>query len=573
MSQINPLPEGAMNKALQGEEVPQGTTYKYDARQAQQVRNSLPNKPYKNRSAKYRALKNFVSNQNNNPYKGQDINTLYKLYGKSQNQENADLYKTVQALENTLYPYKGFPSSALGISYADRLTDQKDANAALTHFDALKVGDGDLKKGLDELKILYTEMPNMTHKKIKELIALDDFSGIVDTISSYLPPLAKGLVNMAKNTAIPFVMDKLKQWTNTEKREEKMTSDTISQPPLAELPRKDNRISVAPEPKYGYSYKNFDAVNTKYLAAVICPEKFAARGYIYGTPLKTGILFGKTVNTLTSDSNGNTAFIVNPYNACSTAPTTTASPSFYAYLNPSGYNPITGFSTFSTAGYLAGPLQGISSNLQQYRLIGTAVSIIPTMSSLNNQGSIFLGQFLDQAGASTPILVTLPNLVQSPFFSTGNSKFTYRTVILPDNDLDFTLATATYAQNNFIQGVLTGMAASTNVANLEISYVYEYQPQTSNQLLSNLDYPSPGPATVDCLVNMLYMLDEILLLDFAAAYKLAETLVNTSPDFHSVLCATENFILTQPKRQNVPMVIQSPSNGLMSVSDDLSDLE
>ena len=502
-----------------------------------------------NRKAKYRALKDQLAISKN---VGRTLQDLLSRYN------DQDVQADLSGIEQVLYPYKGVPASQLGISYAERQSDKKLANDVLMQYDINKLGDGDVVKGLQTVKTLLSMTPLNMHKKMKELIALDDFGGLIDLMKGFMPGVATKVVDLATTVGIPFIKNKISDWLG-----ESSTGNNVQKPNKTVISGPSS-TTMQPSVSMLGGRISFDTVNNGYIATVLCPEKFAYRSYVPGAPVKTAIVQGRLTSVLTTDGNGNTAAIIIPASATSlAAQSAIKNGDAFMMINPPSFTPTAGgYGQLTAANFVAGPLSTNVSSIYQYRVVGFSINVVPITSANNSQGNVQLGFFQDITN-TTATLVPIPQIAvqNGGWYQSGNLLSTYRAIYLPDYLYDFTPVcnqggtTPDLAFGEEFYVLITGAAANTNVAKIDISYVYEIIPVNTATQLSFLDYGIPGPATLDALSTMLVYNQGLAMLDKNKAIDLGNKVITASNKYDEILQLVMSETTGVILRDNAPVEV------------------
>jgi hypothetical protein len=404
----------------------------------------------------------------------------------------------------------------------------------------------------------------MTSKRLKELIALDDFGTIFNAIKKVAPKIGTFLVTAAKDYGLPLVKQMISNITN----EQQEVAHEIKEVPKIDNIRNSNKeafdnlgsrvVSVKSKTNYRTT---METVARNYFCSVLCPEKYAARLVAGIRPVKTALVSGSVTFNLTTDINGNTACYVVPFNAFGSGNLTANSQvSQFALFNPPNFIPSSGAYTANITG-LAGPLLSIATNIQSYRITSFSLRATPITSVNNSQGNFQLAMFTDLNLSS--LQSAMPSIPQgayslNPFYQSGNCLTTYRSVY-PFNGV-YDLVTVGLAQNNtgpdtsVISVLVTGGVPNTQVIKIDCAYTYEITPSPSSASLSFADFAEVGPATIDCLTTAFTLVPGVQMLALDKALELTSLIQNTTDtDYGSIVDIVTSFTNKHHKARDMPI--------------------
>jgi hypothetical protein len=278
---------------------------------------------------------------------------------------------------------------------------------------------------------------------------------------------------------------------------------------------------------------DMSAVNTEYIASAICPERFAFRAPVT-FPLKTGLVKGATQFNLTTDANGNTASVINPWNVAYTGAPNAAD--FFALTNPTLFDPDTG--SFGVAPAITPPLAGSIGNIEQIKIIGFSVKVTPIGSLTTAAGFYQIAYFplantLSQFGPF--FLFSQVATRTNPYYQSGNTLTTYRSTFIPDQTDTYIQAGPASPEFEFFYILITGAAPNTNVATIEVNYLVEVIPTPDQVQITVMDYALPGVRTSDFLYAIHYMHPGLQMLTLDDAYEIADKIANSDSDYRRAL--------------------------------------
>jgi hypothetical protein len=415
----------------------------------------------------------------------------------------------LKAYEDDMQP-KGYTTRELGMTYPQRDQARKNLyqaeNDYINEVKGLPIPNG---AALDQIIKDY-ELSDKHHKAIRELIMADDpvskikaflkkipGTKIADAISILFPQyggLMREIVRMLVGNPTSVLSD-------VDPRSTPFTKPVI----VSKLPNQDyltqasfqTAVDSAPEASH------FDDVAYDGLATIVCPEKFKFRLYV-DRALSTALVQGSALYTVSSDANGNAFIMINPSNpgAVAAAGVAPCPPAFF-YATLTGYVPDTG--VYTNYANSNGPLINNLTSLRALKVNGFSVKVYPIVSSLNNSGiyrSAYVQNYNNFGLASGSTDIQLGTIALNQFFTEKSLSAGYmRNIYLTDNNdiLDVDLVTQVFS-DGFIY-VFSNCAVNTQVATIEVTYVYEAMPSQSAKSIMSTGFPTKGPATVEVLAS------------------------------------------------------------------------
>jgi hypothetical protein len=486
------------------------------------------------RSEKKKILKSFIDDGSKNPYKGQPLADILAAW-----KDDPDQVKTVlNRMEEYIRP-KNVSSSQMGITYEERQRNDREWLQVMNEVASEKVGflltSGNIQKICEKFGITDSGV----RKKLRELILLDDWEVIV--------PMAAAALEEYGPPAISYLWDRFVRpylARTFPGHDEGLTLDDYSSNNIQD----PNKISLIPNVNvFSEKLKDLsgsdqllkDAVNKDYLSCLLCPERFTYRRPLT-YPKRTALVSAGTQFILTSDDNGNTAFWVSPWNGNLPAANNTPQ-AFFAAFNPTGFVPNTG--EWTDASYTNGPLNPALFN--RWTLTAMSVTITPISSPDNTAGQIQLSYFPEIGlGTATQPVFAQAGLSQTGFYQSGNALNTYRSIWLPTS-----YGTTLYANEvqpghqDLFYGLITGAAENTNVAKVDVYFVYEVIPTLAQLQYSVSDFATPGVRTDDAITTLTYASPGMQMLTLDDAFDLALCFKTAHPTYDGVLiCALEKML-------------------------------
>lgn len=337
------------------------------------------------------------------------------------------------------------------------------------------------------LQKMGIELPHATKRQLLELVCLDDWGSVLKAAIPYI--LEYG---------IPFIQSMWQKYKSNSQSggDEGFIPEDWGGPLSKQIQAMRPGVNVEiPGVKSMFALSGaVDAVSTHTIKTVICPELYKHRFTTINTQ-RTGLGQITFEYALTTNSAGAFGFILYPYNITQASGSVITA---YAVLyNDNTFNPIACIQTPS-ASTLAGPLNNVVSNLDEMRLVSFSVEVKP-LAALTTTGN-FLVAYNNRRVATnttTSMGATYDQLRQFPYAATFNIRSDYRMVgvhgVQSEKDM---LAASTYVLNTqqlFLVG--TGLAATSTVARVIVTTVFEYIPTVTVYPLVVLDFPQPGVMT------------------------------------------------------------------------------
>lgn len=224
---------------------------------------------------------------------------------------------------------------------------------------------------LQYLQSNEVDISKLSHKKLRQLILLDDWASIARTAIPLIVKHGPRAVEYLWNAFLP----KLRELAGMDAGLwEGDCAQNSTQPSKVALWSGVNKDQGNIQPLTARS-NTYQDVSVDFLCSVICPERYSERRFDI-VPQKTSLITGSIQYTITSDANGNTAAIVFPDNPFASGGGMVNS---YAMVNPSGLAPTTGVTTAWTYG--SGPVSTLSSQLIKSRISTASVAFTPTLSA------------------------------------------------------------------------------------------------------------------------------------------------------------------------------------------------
>jgi hypothetical protein len=472
-------------------------------------------------------IRNYANNKTTNVLKGKKIEELVESYLDNKNGVRQQLLN----FEEYMRP-KGFTSSELGISFEERKAEDRELNQILNELTMEKAGFLATSQNITKLMSkLGVDPKSITHKKMKELIVLDDWGTIAKWAVPMIVQHGPKIINWLWDKLVSKLEARSAPGHDAGLWVGDYSSNNVQIPNKVSIqPGINTRGSLYNDSAMGATGLKLDAVNVDALATKICPERFAYREPLT-LPLKTGVVQGSTEIFLTTDANGNTAFNCNPNNLVYTAVATPQD--YFALYNPTGFVPGTGL--FVTAANLASPIASAAANIAQVRVTGFSLQVTPIQSLTNAQGSYQFGYF--------PLAPRIPNLnfftqralMTSQYYQSGNALSTYRGIKVADPEDTFQIMSTLTTEYEYFYVLITGAAPSTNVCKIDIYYTCEVIPTPDQAQLTVMDYPRPGVRTDDMTYILNYAFPAVQMLTFDDGYDFANRIRNTKPCYDDVL--------------------------------------
>lgn len=304
---------------------------------------------------------------------GIDGTELLPVVKRYENSDRAVLL-AIQQLQDQV---EGLNVSArdLGLSRPDYLKLKQDVYQAENSVIQQKVGfspsSANLEAVLQYLQSNEVDISKLSHKKLRQLILLDDWASIARTAIPLIVKHGPRAVEYLWNAFLP----KLRELAGMDAGLwEGDCAQNSTQPSKVALWSGVNKDQGNIQPLTARS-NTYQDVSVDFLCSVICPERYSERRFDI-VPQKTSLITGSIQYTITSDANGNTAAIVFPDNPFASGGGMVNS---YAMVNPSGLAPTTGVTTAWTYG--SGPVSTLSSQLIKSRISTASVAFTPTLSA------------------------------------------------------------------------------------------------------------------------------------------------------------------------------------------------
>lgn len=314
--------------------------------------------------------------------------------------------------------FKDVTARDLGLTYAERQSLARDVYAAENAAIAAKIHAVPSSENLDRiiafLKGKGIPVDALSHKKLRQLLLLDDWSSIFKTALPLIVQHGPALINKLWEHYLPRIRDLAGMDAGLWEGDTPSFTGVPSRMSLWPGVSKD--LATAPITSLNTATMSHypTEVNADYIASVICPERYCERRYD-PAPQRTSLVSGSIQYTLTTDSSGNCQallFVDNPFGSGSSLQNS------YVVHSPSGYNPTTGALTAWTYGL--GPLATLSSQLIKSRPSSVSCTFTPTLSQNNNQGNVATAMFIDDTQPTNVLGYSQAQILQNPFMSTGN---------------------------------------------------------------------------------------------------------------------------------------------------------
>jgi len=488
-------------------------------------------------SEKTAAIESYLKDPKKNAYAGKKLSSLLIDYYAGKDSEAGKAIRSQLKDFEDSYDPRSFTTNQFkevdpNFTFKQREALEKQTNTALDEavYRMKKI----MPTG-DNLNKIMTRwnLPqgSISHKKLRELLALDDFG----TIAQHAIPLI--LEHGPK--AIAYLWDKFakkaRAWIAPGQDaglwEGDYTNNAVFNPLKVAVQPGINTKTVLMKDRKDLSGVRLqsDAVAVEYISTLICPERFQWR-QPQTLPLKTAISGPTTEFVLTSDANGNAAAWINPNQVSYAGAGTVAD--FYIQYNPTVFNPVTGAYTAITN--LNSPMAANNASYEQIRVTSTVVQVTPVASITTAQGGIQMGYFPYLAQASN--VTTQASLMTNAYYQSGNFLQTYRMTTVPDGEnAVYQTSGVSTGLNEMFYILITGAPASTKVAKIDIYPQVEFMPTPGQTIMSPVSYPLPGVRTNDLISVMEYAFPAVEMLTFDQAFELASSVFNCHPTYDCVL--------------------------------------
>jgi len=494
------------------------------------------------RSQRKSKVQEFAKGPDNKEFYGKSIQVLANAFKEG----NQNLLETLSKLEQTIQP-KNVSSMDLGVSLMDKRQNSRISNAAINDAVFDKTQMMPTAQNLEHLK-QSLGLDKITHRKLKELILLDDWASIAQQAMPYIleygaPAIQKLYKRYVEPTLRRFLGDDAGLDPND------FSNNNVSQPSKRSIIGGVTYESPS-YPPIRLGQLALDAVCTEAIATVVCPEEFRKR-LPFNYPTRTAVTTGSTNFIGTTDAAGNLAIFINPWNP---GVVSGAASGAFALL-ATGYLP--GGGSFTGNTFINGSLSTSVANLSTFKVTGFAVNVIPITSANNSQGDYEVGFFQNMNLATVQGTVPQQSLQNCQYYQTGNALTSYRSIFLPDPYDELSPIGNTQIWNDFFMVLVTGAAALTPVVKIEISYVYEVVPNFTSQNIMAQDYATPGAFTLDAIAAMMYAAPGVQMLTYADAVAFATKINQADPRYDCVV----NTILGNPLKPKTKKSMMITNSG------------
>jgi hypothetical protein len=384
-------------------------------------------------------------------------------------------------------------------------------------------------------------LAKVTNRKLRELMALDDWS---DMAKVALPYIIKYGAPVVSKLWKKHVQPLHKKWFGG--GDEGL--NPIDQPENPLQPYKEQRIGglnrFAPGLTHLPFIGNSNSVSMHYLKAILCPEMYAHRQSTK-YPTKVALATGIFEYSVAADAAGDFGVYVFPVNVVTGFNGAGSNP-FICVLNAGTFDPVTGINGAAPTN-VSGPLFS-SAAINRYRPVSAAVQVIPTV-SFNTPGNISIGYFqsepnstINQVTSNSSPALPRADMANLPFYVTGNNKTTYRMITIPsDRTTD-----QFYWNNNNATGqmfeafYILGTGWTPNIGAIKISYTYviDFVANGPSQPICPSAYPQTGPMTPELIAMVAASFPVIQTLTLSDAKRIAQLLPDQTVSFeeaHQIL--------------------------------------
>jgi hypothetical protein len=443
-------------------------------------------------------IRNFANNEATNPLKGTPVTQLAQMY----KEDNEKLRATLDALD-TRYREKGENWQDLGYTnFADRQVTKKIENQAINDYVQAKTGYVPTAANLDKLANLIglktikltpshpTAMAaegEITHRTLKELIALDDWGSIAAVAIPLIEKYGSRGISwlwdkyVAKKPVKPFweALGGDEGFIQTDQPQDPLKPYILARQPGVNFYKPGTEYTLACEDQYAA-----DGANPDFLKSFFYPEKF---NYRKSTkyPTKTALFGGVTeILATTADTTGNVAVYIFPQNLWG------SNANGQLFAGQGAVIPSTGVLT--TVASIAGPLTVPVANFEQTRLNAFSIQVIPIVNN-NQSGNIQLSYFQKPpnntiiAGALATFAIPQTTLMNMPYLQQGNAYTSYRSIRVPsDSDDDVLVPNNSGAiTSDFTEGwylLFTGFPTTSGlgIAKIDCYFNGEFTPVSSS---------------------------------------------------------------------------------------------
>lgn len=490
-----------------------------------------------------------------------------------------EVTEAIQGLEKVLNPFANIRGKTLepyGYSMQDKMQSKRYANAALNDFIAAKFN-LPMEEALQLVKdaeVTIDDMTNkgITHRKIKELLAIDDWS----TVARYAAPLLmKYTPQAAKWAWDKYILPKISSWSGGD--EGFITEDSVD--PMIAFKRSYltgfNRevTGVRNVDRAEFKHPSTSAgVSTHSLKTHLCPEYYVHR-QTTKYPEKTAVgSFMQEINVTTNTAGAALIFICPGCfaNTGLTAPYTSV-------YNANTFSPDT-MNQIGIPNAYTGPVSSILSTVsKRVRLCGFSLQVVPIV-SYNTAGYIQLSYFSTSMTGSPGAPITegsgyIPSdLSQAPYYSAGNNKTVYRMIALPNNQTidgwtnpvgTDNLGTDTFAI------MFTGFPSTVAAAKIQVFMTFEFIPRSNYNPICALSFPQQGPLTNEFLSAILARFPILQSLTNQDAKRFTDDLPDHTLSYDHLMQIVTDYARTQstPPVQPIETTRQQPPVASMASFD------
>jgi hypothetical protein len=434
-------------------------------------------------------------------------------------------------------------------TYQDKQADSRLANTTIMDWDVAKFKGIDKVKNIEKAALQLVQswakegqtVTPVTKRKIKEIMALDDFASMAALI---MPKLIEHGIPFLEKLWNTKVKPKLKSYFGGD--EGMLPQDNPANPLQSQMMRYEpgfnKEVPGVIAPKISDRY---DLVSPHHVKAVICPEMFAHRQSTK-FPQKVALASAVLETTITVNATGSAGVYIDGVAGCSIACIFT--------MNDSTYTPTTGTQT-AAATSTSGMFYSLVSAIGQFRIVGFSVQVIPIISN-NSAGAISMGYWPNTMGdvtiinpavtVNTGVVTTNPAvpvsaLVTSPYYTYGNARTSYRMISIPsDFTADTFVNSATTVNTSPVNGTdifyigFTGFTASTSAAKIILSAVYDFKPTSAYSAICPQSYPQAGPMTNEVIATTTAAFPVLQALTLNDAKQIATSLPEESCSYSHI---------------------------------------
>jgi hypothetical protein len=482
-------------------------------------------------------MSNLVSNEINNPsynlVRGQDLDKLVKLAADKNGFQD---YRSKTEIRDYMRNMSAVANKSK--------TKSKLLRQAILAFDIKKLLSMPKYAEMDRSAILsllskdataISASTGITKDQAYELIALDDFSDFMDTVSTYLPVLSPytDVVKTAYNVGSSIYNGVKNYMTPSDRMNEKTTV-------MNTKVNASNDRSLARSSLLDKTLFDPNRVDVPSILAVICPSKYKLSTR-FDDVQPSAILTGFFEIPVIPDATTGAAFVaIFPGNAAFVGSTY----SFILYSDTgSAYNPTTGAYNATYVTSQASSLSYSSTSITAGRPVGLSAYY---KSTVQNSTTYAVGQvdlYHDPASAgvsfATPsTALALNNIGYKPFYQRGAVTDSFTQVFYnPLDNYPFVSATDGLLNTQApIVFVFSGCNTSgVQVGTIVVHATWNVVPTSAGLSQLPVSAPGVGPATNALLDTMFTVCPEVFMNDIKCNMDLCKKLSSTEPTYASLL--------------------------------------